>query len=192
MRRWPRRGVLLALAAALVVVGVLASGWVVVERDEPAWFARMRYPLEYDHIVAGHARNYDLDGALLAAVIYRESRFDPDAHSSSGAVGLMQLLPSTARGIARLTGGTRFVVRDLYDPEVNVRYGAFYLRRLLTRYEGRVDLALAAYNAGQANVDRWLARDEGIGFPETRDYVRDILHLRGVYRRAYGDRLPEA
>ncbi|MEZ5101266.1 MAG: lytic transglycosylase domain-containing protein [Thermoleophilia bacterium] len=192
MRGWPRRGALAGLAVVLVVAGVVAGGWVVVERDEPTWFARMRYPLEYDHIVAGHARNYDLDGALLAAVIYRESGFDPDAHSSSGAVGLMQLLPSTARGIARLTGGTRFVVRDLYDPEVNVRYGAFYLRRLLVRYDGRVDLALAAYNAGQANVDRWLARGEGIGFAETRDYVDDVVRLRAVYRRAYGDRLPAA
>jgi soluble lytic murein transglycosylase len=139
-------------------------------------------------VIVGHAENYDLDAALLAAVIYRESKFDPDARSSSGAIGLMQLLPETAKGIALNTGGSRFRVRDLYDPEINVRYGAFYLRRLLRKY-GEDRLALAAYNAGQRNVDEWLAANEGIAFAETREYVEDVLELRDVYARAYEDEL---
>jgi len=97
----------------------------------------------------------------------------------------MQLLPDTAKGIATLTGGSRFRVEDLYDPEINVRYGAFYLRRLLRKY-GDMRTALAAYNAGQANVDRWIADGKGIAFAETRDYVHDVLRLEQVYRDAYG------
>jgi soluble lytic murein transglycosylase len=174
---------------AITALAALAVGIVYLEREKPGWYAKQRYPLRYEHVIAGHARNYELDPALLAAVIYRESKFDPDARSRSGAVGLMQLLPSTARGIAVHTGGTRFVVSDLTNPEINVRYGAFYLRRLLRKY-GDERLALAAYNAGQRNVDEWIADDGGqIAFPETRQYVAEVLELRDVYARAYADEL---
>src|SRR3954447_5576233 len=107
-----------------------------------------------------HAANYGLDPALLAAVIYTESKFDANTVSPAGAVGLMQLLPGTAEGIAQRTGGQGFVVSDLRDPEINVRYGAWYLRHLRAKYGARpnaTDLALAAYNAGQGQVDAWLA-----------------------------------
>jgi soluble lytic murein transglycosylase len=177
------------VVATLTLLGALVASVLYLEDAKPAWYAKLRYPLEYEHVIVGHARNYDLDAALLAAVIYRESKFDPDARSRSGAVGLMQLLPDTAKGIALHTGGRRFVVSDLVDPEINVRYGAFYLRRLLRKYEDE-RLALAAYNAGQRNVDEWLAEQGGrIGFPETQQYVSDVLELRDVYARAYGDEL---
>jgi soluble lytic murein transglycosylase len=172
----------------LVIAGGLAGAFLYVESSKPGWYARWRYPLAYEEIIRGHARNYDLDPALIAAVIYRESKFDPDARSASGAVGLMQLLPSTARGIAINTGGSRFVVSDLEDPEINVRYGSFYLRRLLRKYDDR-RLALAAYNAGQTNVDEWRAEGRGIVFAETREYVDEVLKFRDVYRRAYADEL---
>jgi soluble lytic murein transglycosylase len=175
--------------SGLVILAALVAGFIYVEDTKPSWYARLRYPLEYEHIVRGHARQYDLDAALLAAVIYRESKFDPDARSSSGAIGLMQLLPDTAQGIAQLTGGSRFVVEDLYDPEINVRYGSFYLRRLLRKYDD-VRLALAAYNAGQANVDGWIAAgEEEIPFPETREFVDNVLEARDIYARAYADEL---
>jgi soluble lytic murein transglycosylase len=96
----------------------------------------------------------------------------------------MQLLPDTAKGIALHTGGARFRVEDLYDPEINVRYGSFYLRRLLRKY-GDTRLALAAYNAGQTNVDRWRAEGDDIRFPETREYVDEVLELRDIYAEAY-------
>jgi len=176
------------LLAAIVVVALLGGGFLLVEQTMPSWYARLRYPLEYEAIVVGHAKNYELDPALLAAVIYRESKFDADAESSSGAIGLMQLLPSTAKGIALRTGGTRFRVEDLYDPEINVRYGSFYLQRLMRKY-GDERLALAAYNAGQANVDEWLAHGDGIAFAETREYVERVLETRDVYERAYASEL---
>jgi len=172
----------------LVALGALAASVAFFEETKPSWYARLRYPLEYEHIVRGHAEQYDLDPALLAAVIYRESKYDPDARSPEGAIGLMQLLPNTAVGIATLTEGHRFEVDDLYDPEINVRYGSFYLRRLLRKY-GDERLALAAYNAGQANVDEWRAEGGEIQFPETREYVEDVLEAREIYARAYADEL---
>jgi soluble lytic murein transglycosylase len=170
--------------SVLVLVAAAGGAFAYVQEAQPAWYERLRYPLAYDHIVVGHAANYDLDPALLAAVIYRESRFDAGARSSSGAIGLMQLLPETAKGIALHTGGSRFRVADLYDPEINVRYGAFYLRRLLTKY-GDERLALAAYNAGQANVDEWRVQGKGIVFTETREYVDSVMKTRDIYADAY-------
>jgi soluble lytic murein transglycosylase len=172
------------LAAGAVVAGALLGAFAIVHFTQPAWYQRLWHPLRYEQIVLGHARNYRLDPALLAAVIYQESKFDARARSDRGAIGLMQLLPETAKGIAARTGGSRFVVSDLYDPEINVRYGAWYLRHLLDRY-GSERLALAAYNAGQANVDRWRARRQAIAFPETRHFVEHVEALTKTYRHAY-------
>ena len=166
-----------AAVVGLVLAAAAAFGY--VHSTEPDWYARMRYPLRYEEIVRGHARNYELEPALLAAVIYQESRFNARAKSDSGAIGLMQLLPGTAKGIAVRTGGSRFQVADLYDPEINVRYGSWYLRHLLDKYDDDVNKALAAYNGGQGNVDR------GVQYDETRAYVERVLELRGTYERAY-------
>ena len=170
---------LLALGAVALV------GAYVLVTEKPEVYERIRYPLAYEQIIRGHARNYDLDAALLAAVIYHESRFRADARSSAGAIGLMQLRPETARGIALRTGGSRFRTADLYDPEINVRYGAWYLRHLQRKYSDD-RLALAAYNAGQANVDRWRQAGRGIEFAETRRYIRQVLEARKAYARTYG------
>ncbi len=178
------RSLTVLAVAVLAVAGV--GAWVV--ESEPDWYLRARYPLEYEHILRGHAENHDLDPALLAAVVYVESRFDPNARSEAGALGLMQLLPETAEGIALRTGGSRFVVADLRDPELNVRYGSWYLDHLLSRYAD-MKLALAAYHAGQGNVDEWRRAGAGIAFPETRAYVAEVDRLRRVYASAYADEL---
>jgi soluble lytic murein transglycosylase len=172
------------LVLGMTAIAVLLAIFGTVHFTQPAWYERLWHPLHYEDIVLGHARNYRLDPALLAAVIYQESKFHSDARSDRGAVGLMQLLPATAKGIAARTGGTTFRVDDLYDPEINVRYGAWYLRHLLDKY-GSERLALAAYNAGQANVDRWRARRIPIQFEETRDFVERVEHLKDTYRHAY-------
>lgn len=173
------------LAALVALVVLLGGGFLVLQTAKPPWWERLWYPLPYASIVRGHARHYDLDPALLAAVIYAESKFHADARSSSGAVGLMQLLPQTAEGIALHTGGTRFRVSDLTNPEINVRYGSWYLRHLLDKYRDE-RTALAAYNAGQENVDEWRAKGEPIQFAETRHYVSRVESLKAIYRRAYG------
>ena len=172
------------LVRVLLVLAVAAAALAYVHTAKPAWYARLLYPLKYEHIVTSHARNYRLEPELLAAVIYQESRFDARARSRSGAIGLMQLLPGTAQGIADRTGGSRFHVDDLYDPELNVRYGSWYLRHLLDKYDDEAT-ALAAYNAGQTNVDRWRAEGSPVRFAETRHYVRRVQELKGLYRRAY-------
>jgi soluble lytic murein transglycosylase len=172
----------LVLGVAVVMALAVASGTIHFTR--PAWYDRLWHPFHYQQIVLGHARNYRLDPALLAAVIYQESKFDADARSDRGAIGLMQLLPDTAKGIAERTGGSKFRVSDLYDPELNVRYGAWYLRHLLDKY-GSERTALAAYNAGQHTVDAWRARGIPIQFDETRAFVDRVESLKATYRHAY-------
>jgi peptidoglycan lytic transglycosylase len=135
-----------------------------------------------------YASQDHLDAALLAAVIEAESKFNPDARSGAGAIGLMQLTPGTAKGIAQYTGGSRFRLSDLTNPDINIRYGAWYLGHLFAKYRNE-RLALAAYNAGQDNVDRWRQAHEGIQFSETRDYVDKVERLKKIYRRAYASQL---
>lgn len=188
-----RRVTLALVLLVAVVVGAVA--W--LEHTEPAWWLRLRYPLHYRDEITGYGRIYHLPPPLVAAVVYEESRFRVGTRSSAGAVGLMQLLPSTARGIAERTGGTRFRTSDLLSPDINLRYGCWYLAHLRERYAGRPNptrLALAAYNAGQANVDTWVAatppgRGVKIRFAATRAYVADVGRLTQVYRKAYGSAL---
>jgi soluble lytic murein transglycosylase len=185
------RRALVGLAAVVVVAG---AGYVYLQHTQPDWWVRFRHPLNYRSDIVGYSRIYHLDPALVAAVIYEESRFRPDTRSSAGAIGLMQLLPSTARGIAVHTGGGHFrIPQDLYVPDLNLRYGCWYLGHLEQKYAGRrdaTDLALAAYNAGQANVDDWIAHTPKgepvhLRFTATRDYVADVRATQALYRRAY-------
>jgi soluble lytic murein transglycosylase len=176
-------------AALLVMaVGVLTALVYLQNPGTPDFLQRIRYPLRYQQYVRAHARNYGIDPALLAAVIYQESKFDAHARSDSGAIGLMQLRPATAHGIALRTGGAAFRTSDLENPEINIRYGSWYLRHLFRKY-GDEKLVLAAYNAGQGNVDRWRARGEEIQFPETRAYVDRVEDLKQIYRDAWASEL---
>jgi len=180
LRRW---------LAAVGVVGVLIGAFVYLQHTEPAWYARLWYPLHYTTIVRTYAKEQRLDPALLAAVIETESKFDATARSSAGAIGLMQLTPATAKGIAEYTHGTKFRLSDLVNPDINVRYGSFYLRLLLDKYHGNERLGLAAYNAGQTNVNTWIAAHEGIQFSQTRAYVAKVENLKKLYRRVYASEL---
>jgi soluble lytic murein transglycosylase len=173
-------------AAVAVAVAACVGGlaFLYIAETTPSWWERLRYPLRYSQYVRVHARENGLDPALLAAVIYQESKFRSDAHSASGAIGLMQLTPSTARGIAVRTGGTAFTTNDLYNPEINIRYGAWYLANLFRKY-GDERLVLAAYNAGQGNVDRWRSSGQPIQFAETKAYVERVERLQRVYRAAW-------
>jgi soluble lytic murein transglycosylase len=172
----------------VLLLAVAAGVFAYIHETSPTWYERIRYPLRYSEYVRVHAREHDLDPALMAAVIYQESKFRSNAQSSSGAIGLMQLTPSTAHGIALRTGGHAFRTSDLYDPEINIRYGAWYLANLFAKYHTE-RLVLAAYNAGQGNVDRWLAHDEPIQFSETRAYVARVEHLKAIYARAWRSEL---
>lgn len=149
-------------------------------------------PLRHEDIIRQQARAKNLDPALIAAVIYAESRFVSGRTSTAGAEGLMQITPETARDIARRSGGTAFVLDDLDTPQVNIAYGSYLLRELLDRYDGDVAAALAAYNAGPGNADKWggaQLRVENIPYPETRAYVQKVLAAQRDYRARYAREL---
>jgi soluble lytic murein transglycosylase len=150
-------------------------------------------PLSDASIIRKQAAAKHLDAALIAAVIYAESKFEPRP-SAAGAQGLMQILPETAYYLAHLSGGRAFTAADLATPEINVAYGSYYLRYLLNHYNGNELLAVAAYNGGLSNVDRWVARARANGsdltaadipFPETREYVQRVMSAQQAYRSTY-------
>jgi soluble lytic murein transglycosylase len=183
-----------ATIAAIVVtalfVGVVASMLHQAARN-------LALPLSDTRIIREQAAAEGLDPALIAAVIYAETKFDPRP-SPAGAQGLMQILPSTAYYLAHLSGGVSFTASDLADPSVNVAYGSYYLRYLLNHYDGNEMLAVAAYNGGLGNVDKWVARAqrqgrplsvEEIPFPQTREYVRRVLGAERAYRATYARQL---
>jgi soluble lytic murein transglycosylase len=178
----------LALTVGAVVAGVGPLGDVVRE---------ITLPLRHDDIIRQQARDKSLDAALIAAVIYEESRFR-DQTSHAGARGLMQITPETADFIAKHSGGFRFEQSDLATPQINIAYGTYYLRYLIDHYDGNEAPAIAAYNAGVGNADRWVAKAGGpnaldaaddIPFPETRAYVDNVLERRDQYREHYADEL---
>jgi soluble lytic murein transglycosylase len=185
-----RRRLMLVAAVALLA----ALGGAVVWPLAHHAVREIALPLRHEDIIRQQAREKDLDPALIAGVIYAESKFRDGQVSSAGAQGLMQVTPGTAKDIARKSGGTAFQVRDLDTAQVNISYGAYYLRYLLDRYGGNEAFALAAYNAGEGNVDRWIVearrRDEAltvaaIPFSETRAYVSRVQDAARQYRRHY-------
>jgi len=183
-----RLGRLFLIVAVLLVIAVVIG---VSRFDIGGTIDELTLPLRHDDIIRQQAREKGVPADLIAAVIYEESKFQ-DQTSSAGARGLMQITPDTADTIETLSGGETFVYEDLADPELNIRYGTFYLAYLLDKYDGDVVAALAAYNAGEGNADAWggarMTIDD-IEFPETYDYVNDVLERREQYRDKYADEL---
>jgi soluble lytic murein transglycosylase len=188
-----RRLVLIAVAiAAAVIAALVLSPWADKAVQE------LQLPLRHEDVIRQQAESKNLDPSLIAGIIYVESRFR-DQTSHAGAKGLMQIMPGTADYIAGKSGGTQFEQGDLASPQINIAYGSWYLRYLLEKYHGNEVLALAAYNAGEGEVDGWWqeAADRGetfrvadhIPFPETRDYVSKVLGARRAYRREYAREL---
>lgn len=149
----------------------------------------LAYPRPFEELVVRAAADYELDPLLLLAVMREESRYRPAVVSWAGARGLMQIMPATGRDIAARKG-VDFEVDHLFDPETNIRFGAFYLRAMLDMFGGDLDRALAAYNAGPGHVQRWsaspLGRDElsfpaAVTFVETREYMTRVRSSYLVY-----------
>jgi len=191
-----RRRRLKAIGAAVLVGGIaalLVSNLGTLERG----VREITLPLKHEDIIRQQANDKGLDPALVAAVIYQETKFRPRT-SAAGAKGLMQLLPDTAKFIARKSGGTSFELADLANPQVNIAYGTWYLRYLNDHYGGNKLLLVAAYNAGERNVDSWVEKAGGPGkfdaardipFPETRNYVASVLDHEKSYRNTYAKEL---
>ena len=174
-------------------------------RGVPERYARLLWPMENPELIRQAAQSNGLDPSFVAAVIHQESRFQHDARSSAGARGLMQIMPGTGREIARRLGERtleRAIRRNptvLYDPEVNLRFGTYFMARLIAQYDGRKELALAGYNAGPHRVDKWLKHYpradmdefvESIPFRETRIYVKNIMLGHFFYSHLYGNGVP--
>jgi peptidoglycan lytic transglycosylase len=187
-RRW-RTSVVILGGTLLVgaVAGLLLANTDRVQRT----LEEVTLPLHHEDIIRQQAADKDVPADLIAAVIYNESRFR-DQTSHAGARGLMQITPTTAGVIENLSGGQTFDFGDLADPDINIRYGTFYLHYLLQKFDGNEVAALAAYNAGETNVASWggsSLRLDQIQFPETRDYVENVLQKRDQYAQHYGHEL---
>jgi soluble lytic murein transglycosylase len=146
------------------------------------------YPLEYEDTIAQYSRAYEIDPYLVCAMIRAESSFDPDAVSGDGAVGLMQVLPSTGEWVAGKIGMDDYTEDTLSDPEVNIRIGCWYLHYLSGLFDGNTDHMVAAYNAGQNNVLKWIESDDGLNnipFPETEKYLDKVNAYYEIYKGLY-------
>jgi len=155
----------------------------------------LRFPMPYRQHVLEFAQSRKLDPSLIYGVMRRESLFDPLARSSVGALGLMQLMPSTARTVARSLGMKRPRKSDILRVENNIRFGTHYLRTVMNRFDNNVALAAAAYNAGPSNVRRWLPKEsvmsadlwvETVPFGETRNYIQAVLAYSTVFDKSLG------
>jgi len=169
----------------------LAAALFIFRGDVEDTLLSVTLPLNHEDIIRQQAREKDVPADLIAAVIYSESRFR-DQTSSAGARGLMQITPQTAQIIEQKSGGSTFTLEDLSDPDVNIRYGTFYLHYLLERFGGNEVAAIAAYNAGETVVEGWGGADlteSDIQFDETRHYVDSVLSKRADYRRSYRSEL---
>lgn len=176
-------------AAVILILGIVTLAAV----KGPDWYQRIYHPLRYQTVIAERSRDHGLDPYLVAALINVESGFDTTEVSGKGAVGLMQLMPSTAREVARDNDlGVSPDTATLKDPATNIRIGTLYLSDLTRRYE-TLEEALTAYNAGASNTNRWrrTAKEQGTSFrdaieyPETRRHLADVLEQREIYVRLY-------
>jgi soluble lytic murein transglycosylase len=167
--------------------------------DAPPAFWQLLFPLPYEKDLVRSAKERNLDPYMVAALIRQESEFDPQALSAKHAYGLTQVEPSTGRALARRAGVKRFSNRSLFQPAINLKLGAYYLRGLLDQWGGQWEQTLASYNAGKSRVNDWITWNqyqepaefvESIPFTETREYVEAVLRNASVYRQLYASKAP--
>lgn len=190
-RRRQRRRTLLAIFASALIVLIALGAWALFGRDG---VDLSRYPMTYAPEIRAAAAEFSLDPAYVASVVLAESSFDAEAVSSAGAIGLMQIMPATGEWIAGKLEDEPFDVQRLYQPEVNLRYGCWYLRFLLDRYDGDMYTASTAYHQGQGRVDQWLEDPQysedgrtltAISSAVTDTYVNRIMESYANYQELY-------
>ena len=190
-RGWSRRRRRTVVIGGTLLVAGLGAFLLINSSRFQRTLEEFTLPLRHEDIIRQQAADKGVPADLIASVIYAESRFR-DQTSHAGARGLMQITPSTAKLIESLSGGSTFKFDDLSDPDINIRYGTFYLRYLLDKFGGNEVAALAAYNAGETNVIAWggsSLRLDDIPYPETRGYVEDVLDKRDDYAHHYRQEL---
>lgn len=152
----------------------------------PHVWGELVYPLDYKDQIKKYSVERGLRPNFVCALIYTESRFNKDSTSSVGARGLMQIMPSTGASIAEELGEKNYNPDNLYDPDTNIRYGTWYVKGLIDKYNGNTDLATAAYNAGVSRADKW--KDNVMLLPyETVFFVQKIKDMEDIYNKVYGN-----
>jgi soluble lytic murein transglycosylase len=153
------------------------------------------FPLPWGDELIASAAPHELDPYVVAGLIRQESEFNPGARSHAGAMGLMQIMPATGRGLAQRLGIQSFSTGHLYRPELSLRLGTFHLKQVFNRYQNELEISLAAYNAGEHRAAKWIEWGdfdepgkfvETIPFTETRGYVQSVMRNADIYRRLYG------
>ncbi len=180
----------------VLIIGLLLSAIGIYAVFTSDWFQKKYvYPLLYQEAIYTYALERDLDPFLVAGVIRAESKFFSEAHSPKGALGLMQIMPETGRWIAEQLNHKDFMTADLTDPDINIRFGTWYLASLKKEFYGNEVLYLAAYNGGRGNVKQWMQRYgwskefadiQQIPFKETREYVEKVMYNKKRYQELYG------
>ena len=190
-RRRQRRRTLLAIFASALIVLIALGAWALFGRGR---MDLSRYPMTYAPEIRAAAAEFSLDPAYVASVVLAESSFDAEAVSSAGALGRRQIMPATGEWIAGKLEDEPFDVQRLYQPEVNLRYGCWYLRFLLDRYDGDMYTASTAYHQGQGRVDQWLEDPQysedgrtltAISSAVTDTYVNRIMESYANYQELY-------
>lgn len=192
-----------ALGEHLQAVRLVVNGFggALEQGIDPEWREawNLAWPRPFDTSVRQAAEEFESDPALTYAVMREESTYRAQARSPAGALGLMQIIPPTANRIAQSLGLDPFEPESLFNPETNIRFGTYYLKQLLSRFDGSSPLAIAAYNAGPDIVSSWRTRDgalahdvfvESVPYGETRRYLRRVLRSYQVYRLLYGPSEP--
>lgn len=180
-----RKGAIVFYVLITVLLLAVGTGYYVISSY---------YPLEYEEMIVQYAEERDLEPELVCAIIATESRFNPEAKSHKGAMGLMQLMPDTGEWISGKLKLGEFTEDDLKNPEISIRMGTWYLDFLEERFDGERDTVIAAYNAGHGKVDTWLEEAQYsadgrtldvIPYKETKDYVKKVNLAYEIYKTFY-------
>ena len=163
--------------------------FVFINNDFDLWTIRRNFEqIKYQTEIEKYAKEFAIEKELLAALIYVESRFNNHSKSSKGAVGLMQLMPSTAIWIAEELGYNNFKLEDLNNPEVNIKFGSWYFAYLYQKFDKNLIQTIAAYNAGERNVRVWISEgwegniNKELPFKETDNFVRRVISTKNFYK----------
>jgi soluble lytic murein transglycosylase len=155
---------------------------------------KLAYPLPYREAIEKAAAEFKLDPSFVAAMVYEESKFNPEVVSPAGAIGLMQIIPSTGKEIAKKLGVKQFSPSRLFEPELNIRFGCYYMRQLMEMFDGNLVLVAGAYNSGPGRINGWVKRFktedidefvEDMPYPETRRHVKKVIATYEIYRSIY-------
>ena len=182
--------IVLAIVAFCLILASVTVFWILPR------IMREVFQLKYVDLIQKYCEQYDLEPAFVCGVIYTESKFKEGEVSSAGACGLMQIMPKTGEEIAKSLGEP-FERNNLFDPEVSIRYGCYYLREQLDRFDQNPAVALAAYNAGPTAAASWCSqygldsrgRIKYIPYEETRNYVNRVFQAQENYENLYPEEL---